>query len=68
MGSSEHFTAAEWYDFLINQVKLPPIAKDEMEKLAQALEYHYMSKDDFINLSEDDLVSIALNFHSQNII
>lgn len=58
MGSNEYLTAAEWYEFLINEVKLPSHAKNEIEKLAQALEFHYMSKDDFINLSEDDLVSI----------
>jgi len=58
MESNKHLTAAEWYNFLVNEVKLSPIAKDEIEKLAQALEYHFMSKDDFINLSEEDLVSI----------
>jgi hypothetical protein len=57
MGSSEQLTAAEWYDFLINEVKMPPAAKTELEKLAQALEHHFMSKDLLINLSEDDLVS-----------
>ncbi len=55
---NEQLTAAEWYQFLMNEVKMPQAAKDEIEKLAQALEHHFMSKNLFINLSEDDLVSI----------
>jgi hypothetical protein len=61
MGSDERFTAAEWYEFLVNEVKLPQSANDEIEKLAQKLATEYMSKNDFIDLSEDDLVSMTSN-------
>jgi hypothetical protein len=74
MGSNEQLTAAEWYDFLINEVKMPSAARDELEKLAQALEHHFMTKDLFANLSEDNLVSsislecIIFKFENEGIV
>jgi hypothetical protein len=59
MESNEHLTAAEWYDFLINEVKVSPIAKDVIEKLVITPDHHYITKEGFINLSVDDLVNIV---------
>jgi hypothetical protein len=52
----------EWLEFLRDDVQLPMIAQQEIKKLATKLADRSKSINDFIQLSEKQLVNLSLFF------
>ena len=62
MNHTKVLCADEWSMFLRDEVQLPIVAHDEIEKLANKLAHDSQTIDDFVQLTEQQLVTLMFYF------